>query len=97
MNNNQLCLKSFLFCYHLIALVFSLSANLNAEAQSDSFILEAEQHWAPWVGGTVLRSHNLAVADIDGNGMKERITGAAHTIFPQWQQTPRYAPLKIWN
>ena len=90
-------------CFLLIILllpVFSLDVNLNVRAQSDSFILEVEQHWDTYgVGGTcVYGSHNSAVEDVDGDGMKEIITGGfAYNYMPNGSRTPGYAPLKIWN
>jgi hypothetical protein len=84
----------------LLLLFFSLGVNWKVGAQSDSFILEVEQHWGTFgVGGTCISGgHNLAVADVDGDGVKEMITGgSSYNYMPTGSRTPRYAPLKIWN
>ena len=102
MKTNHLISKyicCFLFII-LLLLVFSLGVNLNVAAQSDSFVSEVEQHWDTFgVGGTCIGGgHNLAVADVDGDGVKEMITGgSSYNYFPNGSRTPRYAPLKIWN
>ena len=102
MKNNQPMFKN-VCCFLLIILlllVFSSGANLNVAAQSDNFVLEAELHWDTYgVGGTCIGGgHNLAVADVDGDGVKEMITGgSSYNYFPNGSRTPRYAPLKIWN
>ena len=93
------CICCFLFIVLLFPF-FSLGANLNVGAQSDSFILEVEQHWDTYgVGGTcVYGAHNIAVMDVDGDGVKEMITGGfAYNYMPNGSRTPGYAPLKIWN
>src|SRR4030065_51960 len=102
MKSNQSMSKCvcFFLLIILFLLVFSLGANLNLAAQSDSFVLEVEQHWDTYgVGGTCIGGgHNLAVADVDGDGLKEMITGgSSYNYLPNGSKTPRYAPLKIWN
>jgi hypothetical protein len=76
-----------------------LGVNLNVEAQSDSFILEVEQHSDTYgVGGTcVYGGHNSAVADIDGDGLEEMITGGFAYNYINGSRTPNFAPLRIWN
>jgi hypothetical protein len=84
----------------LVCLFLGLGVNWNVGAQSDSFILEAEQHWDTYgVGGTCIGGgHNLAVADVDGDGVKEMITGgSSYNYMQNGSRTIRYAPLKIWN
>ena len=90
--------KCFLF-FIILLLVLSLS-NSPVEAQSDSFVLEAEQHWDTYgAGGTCISGgYNLALSDVDGNGLKEIITGGSSYGYTQnGSKTSRYAPLKIWN
>jgi hypothetical protein len=62
--------------------------------------LEVEQHWDTFgVGGTCISGgHNLAVADIDGDGVREMITGgSSYNLMPNGSRTHSWAPLKIWN
>ena len=69
-------------------------------AESDNFVLEIEQHWETYgVGGTCIGGgHNLAVADVDGDGVKEMSTGgSSYNYMQNGSRTSRYAPLKIWN
>lgn len=84
----------------MVSMVSSLLVNRNAGAQSDSFILEVERHWETFgVGGTcVPGGHNLAVADIDGDGVKEMVTGGfSYYLLPNGSWTTFSAPLKIWS
>lgn len=88
---------SFVF---LVYLLFGLGVNWRVGAQSDSCILEVEQHWDTFgVGGTCISGgHNLAVADVDGDGVKELVTGgSSYYLLPNGSRTIRSAPLKIWN
>jgi hypothetical protein len=74
--------------------------NWKVGAQSDSYILEVEEHWDTFgVGGTCISGgHNLAVADVDGDGVKEMVTGgSSYYLLPNGSTTTRSAPLKIWN
>jgi hypothetical protein len=84
----------------LLLLVFSLRVNWKVGAQSDSYVLEVEQHWDTFgVGGTCISGgYNLAVADIDGDGVREMITGgSSYNLMPNGSRTHSWAPLKIWN
>jgi hypothetical protein len=88
---------SFVF---LVCLFLCLGVSWKVGAQTDSYILETEQHWDTYgVGGTCIgKGHNLAVADVDGDGVKEMITGgSSYNYMSNGSRTPRYAPLKIWN
>lgn len=93
-------LKSSLFVLSAF-LILSVFANTKIGAtQSYSLVLEVEQHWDTYgVGGTcIYGGHNLAVADVDGDGVKEMITGgSSYNYMLNGSRTPRYAPLKIWN
>jgi hypothetical protein len=84
----------------LVALVLFVDAERRVVAQSNDFVLETEQHWDTYgVGGTCISgSNNLAVADIDGDGVKEMVTGgSSYYLLPDGSRTTRSAPLKIWN
>jgi hypothetical protein len=68
-------------------------------AQSDNYVLEAEQHWDTYgVGGTCISgSHNLAVADVDGDGLKEMMTGGSSYSMVNGTRTSLGAPFRIWS
>lgn len=88
---------SFVF---LICLLLGVGTIFRVGAQSESYILETEQHWDTYgVGGTCIGGgNNLAVADVDGDGVKEMITGgSAYNYMQNGSRTPGYAPLRIWN
>ena len=93
--------KKFLSILLLACLVLCLGLNPRARAQSDSFILEAEQNWPDTYGsgGTCIHGgHNLVVADVDEDGVKELITGgSSYNYLPDGSKTSRWAPLKIWS
>jgi hypothetical protein len=84
----------------ILAISFALISPVMREsfAQQEGLILEAEQHWDTYaVGGTCCSgTHNLFVADVDGDGALEIMTGgfsyeaANHT--GSWE-----APFKIWT
>jgi hypothetical protein len=83
-----------------IFLIFFLNVKRGVMAESESFFLEAEQHWETYgVGGTCIPGgHNLAVADIDGDGVTEMITGGfSYYLMQNGSRTTGSAPLKIWN
>jgi hypothetical protein len=90
--------------YFLLALLLSLICNVGfiwqVKAQSDSFILKTEQHWETYgVGGTCIGGgHNLAIVDVDGDGIKEMVTGGSgYFLLLDGSRSTRSAPLKIWN
>ena len=68
-------------------------------AQTDSFVLEAEQHWDTYgVGATCISgTHNLAVADVDGDGIREMITGGFSYYMANGTRANFDAPLRIWS
>ena len=91
--------KCFLSVF-LVFLIFGSGVNWKVGAQSDSYILKVEQHWDTFgVGGTCIPGgHNLAIADVDGDGVKEMVTGGAtYYLLPNGSTTNLLAPLKIWN
>jgi hypothetical protein len=81
-------------------LTLALFANRESFAQSNSLIVEVEQHWDTYgVGGTCISGgHNLFVADVDGDGVKEMVTGGfSYNYLPNDNRTLFWAPFKIWN
>ena len=68
-------------------------------AQQDEFILEAEQRWETYgIGGTCIPgTHNMAVADVDEDGVSEIITGGFSYITTNGTRSSLEAPLKIWS
>jgi hypothetical protein len=84
----------------LLLLTLALFANRESFAQSNSLMVEVEQHWDTYgTGGTcTYGSHNLFVADIDNDGAQEMITGGfSYNYLPNGNRTPVWAPFKIWN
>ena len=73
--------------------------NWKVIAPPDDFVLEAERHWETYgVGGTCIPgTHNLAIADVDGDGVKEIFTGGLSYDVVNGVTTTRTAPLKIWT
>jgi hypothetical protein len=92
-------LKCSLFVF-LVFLIFSvfMMAKIGV-AQSDSLMLEAEQHWDTYgVGGTCIAgTHNLAVADVDGDGLSDIITGGFSYSMVNGTRGSLGAPLRIWS
>ena len=68
-------------------------------AQSDSLVMEVEQHWDTYgVGGTCISgTHNLAIADVDGDGLNEIITGGFSYSMANGTRASLGAPLRIWS
>jgi hypothetical protein len=89
----------FLYSFLLILLISCSLATLGVSAQYGSLTQEAEQHWETYgVGGTCNHgTHNLFIADADGDNVPEIITGgfmyyANNDSITNWE-----APLKIWS
>lgn len=76
-----------------------LGGLFTVNAQQDDFVLEAEQRWETYgVGGTcVPGTHNLAVADVDGDGINEIVTGGFSYMMTNGSRVSLEAPLKIWS
>ena len=84
----------------ILLLVLGFGATWKVGAQSDGLILKWEQHWDTYCcGGTCIPGgNNLAVADVNGDGVKEIITGGfAYNHLLNGSRTSTYAPLKIWS
>jgi hypothetical protein len=73
--------------------------SVHAFSQPSALTLEAEQHWETYgVGGTCIHgSHNLFVADVDGDGTMDVITGGFMYHVNNGSRLTVEAPLKIWN
>jgi uncharacterized protein YuzB (UPF0349 family) len=94
------CKIKCLLCVLLIGIISFLFAQPVGYAQSDSFILEAEQNWDTFgVGGTCISGgNNLFLGDVDDDGVIEIITGgSSYNLLPDRTTTSRDAPLRIWN
>ena len=85
----------------LIILLSLLSLPLGraANAENDGLSLEAEQNWDTYmVGGTCISgTHNIFVADIDRDGVKEIMTGGSSYNIINGSRTISQAPLKVWT
>jgi hypothetical protein len=84
----------------MVLLGLGLFMNWKVGAQSDNFVLEVEKHWETFgVGGTCIPgTHDLAVADVDGDGVKEMVTGGfSYSTAANGSRTTTQAPLKIWS
>jgi hypothetical protein len=70
-----------------------------ANAENDGFTLEAEQNWDTYgVGGTcVFGTHNIFVADVDGDGAMEILTGGFSYNTVNGTRFASQAPLKVWG
>ena len=91
--------KTFLTLILCLLLIFTVSI-AEVCGQSDSLILEAEQNWDTCgSGGTcIYGGHNFAVADVDGDGVEELITGgSSYNYMPNGSRTSGWAPFKIWT
>lgn len=87
--NLFIILAIFLFSFPLIA---------QEGVAQPTLVLEAEQHWPTYrVGGTCcFGSNNLFVADVDGDGTTEIVTGGY--MYEEANSTVRSeAPFKIWS
>ncbi len=88
-------LVSLTFTLLLVLIIFSMYIF----AQSNTLTLKAEQHWETYgIGGTCIHgSHNLFIADTDGDGITEIITGGLMYQVNNGSRLTLEAPLKIWN
>ena len=87
-------------CFALtILLATCLCTVMAVDSHYGNFDLEAEQHWETYgVGGTCIAgTHNLVVADVDGDGGLEMITGGFMYHYIEGSRTTNEAPLKVWN
>ena len=82
----------------LLFIACSLSV-IAVKAQYGNFTLEAEQSWETYgVGSTCISgTHNLYVADVDGDGAKELITGGFSYTVTNGSRVNIEAPLNMWS
>lgn len=82
-----------------LLLVLSLFMRATASGQGEDLTLEAEQNWDTYgVGGTcVYGTHNIFVADVDGDGSMEIVTGGFTYNNVNGLRTTSEAPLKVWS
>jgi len=87
--------RIMLFFIAIAALVLSVSVR----AEFNGLVLEDEKHWETYgKGGTCISgSHNLFIADVDGDGFLEALTGGFMYNLVNGERTTSLAPLKIWN
>jgi len=93
------CLNLAVICILVIPL-FSVSGTFFiVNAQGDDFVLEAEQRWETYgIGGTCIPgTHNLAVGDVDDDGINEIATGGFSYMMTNGSRATLDAPLKIWS
>ena len=89
----------FVVLLFLLSIITCLMWKADVKAQTDDYILETEQHWETYgVGGTCISgTHNLFVADIDGDGGLEIITGGFQYKVVNGSRISNEAPLRIWS
>ena len=88
----------FIIVYLLLISTFLVAEKVCG--QPDSLLLEAEQNWDTYgFGGTcIYGGNNFAVADVDGDGVEELITGGgSYNYMSNGSRTTGWAPFKIWT
>ncbi len=86
--------------FGLVFVLLSLATIPGAHAQSNSLVMEGEQHWETYgIGGTCIAGqHNLFVSDIDNDNAEEIITGGySYEVSTNGTRLSAQAPLKIWS
>ncbi len=88
-----------LTCTLFLILAFNSAQVSRAQSNVGSLVVEKEQHWDTYgVGGTcIFATHNIALADLDGDGTTEIITGGYTYDLDNGTRVRPSAPLKIWN
>ena len=89
-----------ILCFVLSLLMISCLYTATAvDSHYGNFNLEAEQHWETYgVGGTCIAgTHNLFVADVDGDGVLEMVTGGFMYKMVEDSRTVNQAPFKVWS
>ena len=91
-------LKSSLFVLSAFLILSVFTNTKIGAAQSDGLVLEWEQHWETYgVGSTCITSNKLSVADVDGDGVMEIITGGSMSYLVNGTRTASEPTLKIYN
>ena len=80
-------------------LLFLLLAVIGCVQAQSKIVLRSEQHWDTYgVGGTCDHGTNdLAIADVDGDGVNEIIVGGFTYNMINGSRTPLEAPLTVWG
>ncbi len=93
------CSRRKLGLFLSLTLTLLASFMVLVEAQTEDFNLEAEQNWDTYgVGGTcIFGTHNIFVADVDGDGPIEILTGGFTYNAEDGVRLASQAPLKIWS
>ena len=88
-----------LFTVGIILFLFSSAVISGAFAQDQGIVLRAQQPWENYGVGTtcISGSSNLFIADIDGDGFAEILTGGSMYNLVEGSRSPTQAPLMIWN
>lgn len=92
--------RSLASVFALVSLLaFSMLQGGFAQLGQSSLTVEWEQHWDTYmVGGTcTYATHNIHLADIDGDGETEIATGGYTYSFENNTRVNPSAPLKIWS
>ncbi len=91
--------KAALVFLTLIFLLALVAFGMYTFSQSSSLLLEAEQHWETYGsdGTCIPGTHNLFVADVDADDVKEIMTGGFMYNIINGSRATVEAPLKIWN
>ena len=91
-------LSKFVASFLTLTLLLISLAQLTVNAQDD-FILREEERWDTYgCGGTCIPgTHDLAIADVDGDGTKEIMTGGYAYLLSNNTRTSLYAPLRIMS
>ena len=91
--------KTKIMLVSFLLLLLSPFMGATASSQSEDLTLEAEQNWDTYgVGGTcVYGTHNIFVADLDGDGSMEIVTGGFTYNTVNGSRTTSEAPLKVWS
>ena len=92
-------LEFSLFWFTVLLLLGSFVNIKIGLGQSESLVMEVEQHWDTYgIGGTCIPgSHNLAIADVDNDGVNEIITGGFSYSMMNETRGSLGAPLRIWS
>jgi hypothetical protein len=84
----------------LLSFALTLTQTRGEQPNANSLLVEKEQHWEDTYGrgGTcIFATHNIALADLDGDGETEIATGGFAYDLDNGTRTRSSAPLKIWS
>jgi hypothetical protein len=93
---NNLAKKDILVLILSLTIISLLIPNGNAQG---NIVLKGEITWDTYgIGRTCMsRGHNIFIADVDGDGLLEIITGGSSSYLINGERGPREAPLRLWN